>query len=223
MQYWDCFCRPWPSRSPRNRITSATGPRAALRRRWARRCAEHFVTSPHQHNPGTIFYGEVGTWYGALTFAELTHDTDLRDRLIKKFDPLMPGGAEGALIPKRDHVDDSIFGIVPLEIDIQTKDKKYLDYGLSYADRQWVDPTPDGLSHETRFWIDDMYMLTILQLQAYRATGDKKYLDRDANRDGGLSRQAAAAQRPLLPRARCAVLLGPRRWMGCCRHGGDAA
>ena len=26
-----------------------------------------------------------------------------------------------------------------------------------------------------------MYMLTILQLQAYRATGDKKYLDRDAN------------------------------------------
>jgi len=25
-----------------------------------------------------------------------------------------------------------------------------------------------------------MYMLTILQLEAYRATGDKKYLDRDA-------------------------------------------
>jgi len=143
--------------------------------------AEHFVTSPHQHSPGTIFYGEVGTWYGALTFAELTHDTDLRDRLIKKFDPLFPGGAEDALIPKRDHVDDSIFGIVPLEIAIQTKDKKYLDYGLSYADRQWVDPQPDGLSHETRYWIDDMYMLTILQLQAYRATDDKKYLDRDAN------------------------------------------
>jgi unsaturated rhamnogalacturonyl hydrolase len=143
--------------------------------------SEHFVTSPHQHNPGTIFYGEVGTWYGALTFARLTHDTDLRDRLIKKFEPLYPGGAEDALIPKRDHVDDSIFGTVPLEIAIQTKDKKALDYGLTFADRQWVDPQPDGLSHETRCWIDDMYMLTILQLQAYRATGDKKYLDRDAN------------------------------------------
>ena len=142
--------------------------------------AEHFVTTPHTPNH-TIVYSEVGTWYGALTFARLTHDTDLRDRLIKRFDPLLPGGAEAALVPTRDHVDDSIFGIVPLEIYIQTKDKKYLDYGLTFADRQWENPQPDGLSHQTRFWIDDMYMLTILQLEAWRATGDKKYLDRGAN------------------------------------------
>ena len=141
--------------------------------------AEHFITTPHQGQT-TIVYSEVGAWYGALNFAELTHDTDLRDRLIKRFDPLLPGGTEADRIPHADHVDASIFGIVPLEIAIQTKDKKYLDYGLSYADRQWVDPQPDGLSHETRYWIDDMYMLTILQLEAYRATGDKKYLDRDA-------------------------------------------
>jgi rhamnogalacturonyl hydrolase YesR len=137
--------------------------------------------SPHQNAPGTIFYGEVGTWYGALTVAALTHDTGLRDRLIKRFDPLLPGGAEAALVPMRDHVDDSIFGIVPLEIYIQTKDKKYLDYGLSFADRQWENPQPDGLSHQSRYWIDDMYMLTILQLEAWRATGDKKYLDRGAD------------------------------------------
>jgi rhamnogalacturonyl hydrolase YesR len=115
--------------------------------------AEHFITTPHQGKT-TIVYSEVGAWYGALTFAELTHDTDLRDRLIKRFDPLLPGGAEADKIPHADHVDASIFGIVPLEIAIQTKDKKYLDYGLSYADRQWVDPQPDGLSHETRYWID---------------------------------------------------------------------
>jgi rhamnogalacturonyl hydrolase YesR len=142
--------------------------------------AEHFVTSPHQHSPGTIFYGEVGTWYGALTFAQLTHDTDLRDRLIKRFDPLLPGGSEAALVPMRDHVDDSIFGVVPLEIYIQTKNKKHLEYGLTFADRQWENPQPDGLSQETRYWIDDMYMLTILQLEAWRATGDKKYIDRAA-------------------------------------------
>ena len=39
--------------------------------------AEHFVTSPHQYTK-TIHYSEVCTWYGALTFAELTHDDALR-------------------------------------------------------------------------------------------------------------------------------------------------
>ncbi len=143
-----------------------------------KKLAEHFITSPHQHS--TIFYGEVGTWYGALTFAKLTSDSDLRDRLIKRFDPLLPGGSETSLIGTRRHVDDEIFGVVPLEIGIQTKDKKYLDYGKQFADRQWENPQPDGLSSETRYWIDDMYMLTILQLEAYRATGNKSYLDRDA-------------------------------------------
>ncbi len=144
-----------------------------------KRVAEHFVTSPHQGR-GTIFYGEVATWYGALTFAQLTKDTDLRDRLIKKFEPLMPGGAEADKIPTRHHVDDNIFGVIPLEIGLEMKDPKYLTWGQSWADKQWESPQPDGLSDETRYWVDDMYMLTILQLEAYRATGDKKYLDRDA-------------------------------------------
>ncbi|MDE3105104.1 MAG: glycoside hydrolase family 88 protein [Acidobacteriota bacterium] len=148
-----------------------------------KRVAEHFVTSPHQYIRGpesTIHYSEVATWYGALRYATLTHDDALRTALIKRFDSVMPDGPEASRIPRRHHVDDSIFGVVPLEIGIETKDPKYLDYGKSWADRQWENPQPDGLSGETRFWIDDMYMLTMLQLEAYRATGDKKYLDRDA-------------------------------------------
>jgi unsaturated rhamnogalacturonyl hydrolase len=69
---------------------------------------------------------------------------------------------------------------VPLEIGLQTKDQRFLIEGKKWADRQWENPQADGLSSETRYWIDDMYMLTILQLEAYRATGDKMYLDRDA-------------------------------------------
>jgi unsaturated rhamnogalacturonyl hydrolase len=143
-----------------------------------KRVAEHFILSSHQGS--TIFYGEVATWYGALTFAQLTSNTGLRDRLIKRFDPLLPGGTETNLIGKRAHVDDEIFGVVPLEIGIQTKDPTYVAYGMQFADRPWENPQPDGLSSETRYWIDDMYMLTILQLEAFRASGDKKYLDRDA-------------------------------------------
>lgn len=144
-----------------------------------KRVAEHFVVSPHQYPP-FLHYSEAATWYGALTFAELTHDEALQQKLVHRFDPLMPGGSEANLIPQRRHVDDEIFGIIPLQIGIETKDQKYLSYGLSFADRQWENPQPDGLSAETRYWIDDMYMLTILQLEAYRATNDHKYLDRDA-------------------------------------------
>jgi rhamnogalacturonyl hydrolase YesR len=144
-----------------------------------KRVAEHFVISPH-HQPDKIHYSEAATWYGALTYASLTHDPGLQHELIRRFDPLLPGGAEVALIPPRPHVDDEIFGIIPMEIGIQTGDAKYMAMGLKFADRQWENPQPDGLSAETRYWVDDMYMLTILQLEAYRATGDRKYLDRDA-------------------------------------------
>jgi rhamnogalacturonyl hydrolase YesR len=75
---------------------------------------------------------------------------------------------------------------------IQTKQQKYLDLGKSIADKQWALPegknlTPDaqkfydqGLTWQTRMWIDDMFMITAVQSQAYRATGDKKYIERAA-------------------------------------------
>jgi unsaturated rhamnogalacturonyl hydrolase len=143
-----------------------------------KRVAEHFVASPHQ-DARPIGYAEVCTWYGALTFAQLSGDKDLSTRLIRRFDPLLtPAGA--SLVPTERHVDSSVFGAVPLEIFLETGERKYLDMGKAIADRQWENPTPDGLSPETRFWIDDMYMITILQVQAWRATGDPKYLDRAA-------------------------------------------
>ena len=148
-----------------------------------KRLAEHFVKSPHQYlgsEADTLHYSEVVSWYGALTIAKLSHDDALRAELVKRFEPLMPGGAEAKLIPLRRHVDDSVYGVVPLEIGMQTKDARYTAEGVRWADRQWEQPLPDGLSGETRFWIDDMYMLTMLQLEAYRATRDRKYLDRDA-------------------------------------------
>src|SRR5262249_36944355 len=33
---------------------------------------------------------------------------------------------------------------------------------------------------QTRFWIDDMFMITTVETLAYRATGDAKYIDRAA-------------------------------------------
>lgn len=157
-----------------------------------KRVSEHFVTSPHQ-DPEKIVYPEVCTWYGALTFAQLSGDKQLTADLIKRFEPLLsPPGSQ--LIHRERHVDYSVLGAVPLEIYIETKGPKYLELGKPFADTQWEALPPDvqvsqgvkpgdlppGLTPETRFWVDDMYMSTILQVQAFRATGDSKYLDRAA-------------------------------------------
>ena len=140
-----------------------------------KRVAEHFVKSPHQ-DMRRIIYPEVCTWYGSLTFAQLAKDKDLTDSLIKRFDPLF--GPEAGMIDRSPHVDQSVFGALPLQIYMENKDPRYLQLGQWFADRQWENPRPDGLTPETRFWIDDMYMETIVQVQAFRATGNPVYLDR---------------------------------------------
>jgi rhamnogalacturonyl hydrolase YesR len=73
-----------------------------------------------------------------------------------------------------------VFGVVPFEIYIQTKDQRCLRVAQGIADTQWRNPTPAGLTPQTRMWIDDMYMITSLQVQAYRATIDRTYLERAA-------------------------------------------
>lgn len=143
------------------------------------RVAYHFVTSPHQYTV-SLHYSEAAAWYGALQFARATGDAKLTDALVKRFEPIMPGGAESNRIPTRRFVDDSVFGIVPMEIARATSSPTYLAFGKSFADNQWSDPRPDGLTSESRFWIDDMYMITVLQVEAYRATHEMKYLDRAA-------------------------------------------
>jgi rhamnogalacturonyl hydrolase YesR len=141
------------------------------------RVALHFLSSAHMTPIG---YPEVCTWYGALTYAEATHNTALEDQLQARYRPLLEPQFS-SLIPDREHVDAEIFGVVPLQIYMETHDGADRTFGLHFADRQWAHPTADGLSGETRFWVDDMYMLNILQLEAWRATHDAKYLDRDAN------------------------------------------
>ena len=129
--------------------------------------------------PG-VHYAEDSTWCAALEFAKLTNDPALTDALVKRYDPWRTEEGQQKLISWERHVDHNIFGIVPLELYIRTKDPQYLALGKKLADQQWERPTPEGLSGETRYWIDDMYMITILQLQAYRAIGNKIYLDRAA-------------------------------------------
>jgi rhamnogalacturonyl hydrolase YesR len=123
-----------------------------------------------------------------LRFSAEIRDTDLIGRLYRRFEPLLREKA--ALVPKADHVDHSVFGAVPLELYQLRKDEALLRMGKSFADRQWelpvnakegqIDLSKQGLSWQSRFWIDDMFMITLLQTRAYAATGDTAYAGRVA-------------------------------------------
>ncbi len=135
-----------------------------------------FETNPRRK---VVIYPEICAWYGALNVAKLTGDTNLQTRLIRRFDQfLTPEGASH--ISTNAHVDYRVFGAVPLEIYLQNKDERCLAIGKGLADAQWDNPTEDGVTREARYWVDDMYMISAVQVQAFRATGDRKYLDRAA-------------------------------------------
>ena len=157
-------------------------PTGASPQEVGKRVAENFVARQFEWAQGKrdyVIYPEVCAWYGSLTVAELTHDTDLTKRLIQKFEPLLKD-PDKKRISAEPHVDFRVFGTVPFELYLQTKDQKYFDIGIGLADKQWENPSPDGITTEARYWIDDMFMITAVQVQAYRATNDSKYLDRAA-------------------------------------------
>src|SRR5690606_22973662 len=152
-----------------------------------------FIQSPHPNwgNPGPaneITYPETCAWYGALLFAKVTRNDLLLKALQGRYEIVM--ATEKRLVPKADHVDHTVFGSIPLELYMQTDSIHYLTQGLSYADQQWQLPErvndtqkawhEQGYSWQTRLWIDDMFMISTIQAQAYRATGDTTYINRAA-------------------------------------------
>ncbi|WP_289292574.1 MULTISPECIES: glycoside hydrolase family 88 protein [Bacteroides] len=161
------------------------------------RIANKFIVTPHtrfgnpraEKAPNYITYPDACAWLGALWFGKITKNEPLLDKLKDRFEPLF--STEQKMLPRMNHVDHNVVGAVPLEIYIQKKgDQRYYDLGMRYADTQWevpADATPEqkayadkGYSWQTRIWIDDMFMITTIQSQAYRATGDRKYIDRAA-------------------------------------------
>jgi rhamnogalacturonyl hydrolase YesR len=185
---------------------------------------ERFLQTPHSYwgNVSTdktadhITYPDVCAWLGALWFAQKVGNEDLYNKLVGKFELLLTveKNLQPSLTPSAGNkVDYYVFGALPLEIYKRNKDIRYKELGLKYADGQWSLPTNatqaqkdwhnGGYSWQTRLWIDDMFMITALQAQAYLATGDEKYIERAARemvlyldrlqRDNGLFYHAASA------------------------------
>lgn len=158
---------------------------------------ERFLSRPHStygnpmkmHLPAPqITYPDVCTWLGGFWFSKATNNKELFNKLEARFQPLFT--TEANLLPKPNHVDNNVFGTLPLELYMQTREQKYSDMGMHYANTQWEAPqnasaaekkwADGGYSWQTRIWLDDMFMITAIQAQAFRTTGDEKYLNRAA-------------------------------------------
>jgi rhamnogalacturonyl hydrolase YesR len=195
------FCLSFNVFSQSSTIASFSNfPKSADPRDVGKRLSERFMERPHSTFgafkttlPNEITYPDACAWYGALTFAKHTGDKELSKRLISRAELLLK--EESNLVPYAKDVDRAVIGIIPLEVYNQTKDARFLSMGLKPADEQFKTLSSDeyeklpfemkdryskGYSWHTRFWMDDMYMITALQSQAYRATKNSKYLDRTA-------------------------------------------
>jgi unsaturated rhamnogalacturonyl hydrolase len=123
-----------------------------------------------------VHYAEVCTGFGAARLAGLLNDSAILDKLTARYmrviDEKIPNTAN--------HVDVNVYGILPLELYRQTQNDIFFQQGMALADGQWADPLPNGLTKQTRYWVDDIWMVGSLQIQAYRATGNPIYLERSA-------------------------------------------
>ncbi|MEI9950114.1 MAG: glycoside hydrolase family 88 protein [Pseudomonadota bacterium] len=131
---------------------------------------------------GGAGYAWTFTYVGSLQFTKLTADSTTNATLITGFERYASGGtaAPTNAAPPNATVDDRAFGDLPLEIFIENQDERSKKLGLDRADVQWSVTTSDGLTRDARYWADDMFMITGLQVYAYRATKDLKYLTRSA-------------------------------------------
>ncbi|MCF8359080.1 MAG: glycoside hydrolase family 88 protein [Prolixibacteraceae bacterium] len=124
----------------------------------------------------SIHYSEACTGFGAARFANLTGNDQIIEKLTERYMKVI----EDSIPITGNHVDGNVYGILPLELYKHTGIETFKEQGMWLADQQWENPTPEGLSYQTRFWIDDIWMIGSLQTQAYRVTGNPVYIERAA-------------------------------------------
>ena len=127
-------------------------------------------------NVTAVHYAEACAGYGAARLAALLDDSVILSGLSKRYMKVITDSIPNTA----NHVDANVYGILPLELYKHTQNNKFLKQGLGLARKQWEAPLPNGLTRQTRFWIDDVWMINSLQVQAFRITGENKYLERAA-------------------------------------------
>ena len=151
-------------------------PRAIARLITAELLSRHDFMMYKVDSCTAVHYAEACAGFGAARIAGLLNDQETLGRLYDRYTRVI----DEKIVNTANHVDANVYGILPLELYMQGREEKFYRQGIELADGQWVDTFPDGLTYQTRYWIDDIWMIGSLQVQAYRATGKMIYLDRAA-------------------------------------------
>lgn len=115
-----------------------------------------------------VHYAEVATALGVIRLAEQTFDVDLVQRIRRRWERAQ------AIPNTANHVDANVVAIWPLllgETDTHVTD---------LIDGQWEETGSDGLTTQARFWIDDIWMIGALQMEAWRYFRKPHFRDRAA-------------------------------------------
>lgn len=123
-----------------------------------------------------VHYADAACAYGAAHLAAATGDAALLGQVKARHDRVIAQNIENS----GTHVDVNVYGVWPMELGLRLNDQSLKDRGRALADIQWEKTTPDGLTAQARYWIDDVWMIGSLQIQAWRVSGDPKYLDHAA-------------------------------------------
>lgn len=165
-----------------------------------------------------ISYPVSVLWAQSIEVARRLGDRDLERKLAADYlAAFLPGGAKNTKCPDPCHVDLSVFGTVLLEAARSTGDRVALGFGETYAERQWAKPREDdyaklppsmhggghtrelaermtnwqaGLSGQTRFWTDDLFMIGFLQTRGALAAAEDGRAEIAAVRLDRAARQA---------------------------------
>ncbi len=110
------------------------------------------------------YYADACSFYASIRFGEVSGDSSYYATIYKGYKN------RTAAIPTGD-VDKNSAGLLPLYLFTKSGDSALLKLGKRAAD---ASVSAGGYKRDA---IDDTYMTGSLMIQAYRATGDKKYLD----------------------------------------------
>lgn len=124
----------------------------------------------------TVHYAEAIAGMGAIELAAFLEDSSRLQQLKNRYQYILD---DFDSLPAN-HVDANVIGVLPLQFYQWNGNEEYHRMGIEMANLQWENPQPDGLTNQTRYWIDDMYMIGIIQKKAYQVTGDPVYLERAA-------------------------------------------